>query len=170
VISYGDVELVYLDTHDGPFVCDLLWHQGQNLMTEPEVLTYDNAVPYITASMAGTSSKAFGIWHKEERVGLITLLDIHRVHRSAYLGMLAVVPGSGVKTGYGAVKALLSYAFNRQNLNRVSAHTWSDNPDMGVLYKRCGAKHEGTERQQAYKNGKYIDRLIYSVLKEEYGT
>jgi RimJ/RimL family protein N-acetyltransferase len=39
---------------------------------------------------------------------------------------------------------------------------------MKSIYKRGGWKHEGTEREYTYRNGKWIDKEIWAVLRSKY--
>jgi RimJ/RimL family protein N-acetyltransferase len=45
----------------------------------------------------------------------------------------------------------------------------ADNPRAIRSYEKVGFKHEGRYRQGVYKKGKYIDVLLMSVLREEWG-
>ena len=43
-----------------------------------------------------------------------------------------------------------------------------DNIIARNLYEKVGFVHEGTKRNARYKNGKFVNMLIYSILKDEY--
>jgi len=72
--------------------------------------------------------------------------------------------------GYGtdAVRLLVQHGFNILNLNRIFLHVFDTNPRAIRAYEKAGFTLEVRERQAEYKNGRYIDVLLMSILKEEF--
>lgn len=72
--------------------------------------------------------------------------------------------------GYGseAMSLLLTHGFKTLNLNRIALDVYETNPRAIRAYEKVGFVHEGRKRQAMYKNGKYIDILIMSVLRSEW--
>jgi diamine N-acetyltransferase len=72
--------------------------------------------------------------------------------------------------GYGtdAIRLLVKHGFNTLNLNRIFLHVFANNPRAIRAYEKAGFIHEGKKRQAEFKNGKYIDVLEMSILKDEY--
>lgn len=64
---------------------------------------------------------------------------------------------------------ILEYAFRTLGLESVWCGTSSNNIPMQKLACKLGMKHEGVQRKQQFKNGEFVDRFLYSILKEEYG-
>lgn len=89
--------------------------------------------------------------------------------RSAGLGIMIGEKDYREK-GYGteAVKLLLKVGFEIHNLNRIALEVFSNNPRAIHVYEKVGFIHEARQRQAMYKNGKYIDNLVMSVLREEW--
>ena len=68
-----------------------------------------------------------------------------------------------------AVKAIIDYGFNDMNLHKVQVcHKENNEASKGVIQK-CKFKYEGALRDFFYMNGKYVSRLYYSILREEWG-
>ena len=63
---------------------------------------------------------------------------------------------------------MLKHAFENLNLNRVELTVLSDNEVAKHLYEKCGFIYEGRKRKSIYKRGKFVDILIYSILREEF--
>ena len=102
-------------------------------------------------------------------MGIITLNSFEPVNRSATVGMLAVHPSkAGAFHGIQAIRLLLDYAFGSLNLNRVVGLVFDGNRIYDTIYKRLGAVHEGTLRQAVFKGGEYVDKRVYSMLRDEY--
>jgi len=72
--------------------------------------------------------------------------------------------------GYGAeaTDLVVSYAFEKLNLNKVWLGVTSENKRATKLYQKCGFKNEGILRQEVYRNGKYYDAIRMSILRAEY--
>jgi diamine N-acetyltransferase len=72
--------------------------------------------------------------------------------------------------GYGTevMRLLLRHGFNTLNLNRINLDVYENNPGAIRSYEKAGFIHEGCRRKAMYKEGKYIDVLQMSVLKDEW--
>jgi RimJ/RimL family protein N-acetyltransferase len=72
--------------------------------------------------------------------------------------------------GYGteAMRMLLRYGFDTLNLNRIMLEVYETNKRGQKAYEKAGFKLEGRKRQGMYKNGRYIDILLMSVLRDEW--
>ncbi len=91
-----------------------------------------------------------------------------RVH-SAEFGIL-IGEKSFWNRGYGtaAVRLLAKHGFETLNLNRIFLHVFETNPRAIRAYEKAGFRLEVRERQAEYRNGRYNDMLLMSLLKEEY--
>lgn len=67
-----------------------------------------------------------------------------------------------------AVKALLDFCFSKVNFHKVQVcHKEGNLASQGVI-RKCKFTYEGTLRDFFFMDGKYVDRLYYSMLKDEY--
>ncbi|WP_271814798.1 GNAT family N-acetyltransferase [Clostridium beijerinckii] len=67
-----------------------------------------------------------------------------------------------------ATKAVIKYGFDKINLHKVQICHKSINIASRKVIEKCGFVYEGTLRDFFYQNGEYIDRLYYSILKDEF--
>ena len=67
-----------------------------------------------------------------------------------------------------ATKAVIKYGFDKMNLHKVQISHKSINIPSRKVIEKCGFVYEGTLRDFFYQDGKYIDRLYYSILKDEF--
>ncbi len=104
-----------------------------------------------------------------ELVGNIGLQNIEEINRSAEVGVF-IGEKKYWSQGYGreAMRLILRFAFDHLNLNRVFLHVYETNPRAIRSYERAGFIHEGRLRQAQFFNGKYVDVLVMSVLREEW--
>lgn len=102
-------------------------------------------------------------------IGLVSLVNIDHMNQSC---VFHIMIGNGENQGKGAgtyaTKEMLNHAFNNLNIHRVELDVLADNMRAIHLYEKIGFIKEGTRRQCDFKNGKFVDMLMYSVLREEY--
>lgn len=65
-------------------------------------------------------------------------------------------------------KRILQYGFEEINLHKVQICHKSMNLPSKRVIEKCGFVYEGTLRDYFYMDGRYVDRLYYSLLKDEY--
>lgn len=100
-------------------------------------------------------------------IGAIGLHNISRDHDSAELGYWIGKPFWNKGFCTEAAMALLKFAFEHYNLNRIFAQHFSHNPASGRVMQKLGMKHEGTLRQHVKKWGNYLDIEVYGILRHE---
>lgn len=74
------------------------------------------------------------------------------------------------RKGYAteSVRTILDFCFRKVNFHKVQVcHKESNIASQGVI-KKCGFTYEGTLRDFFFMEGKYVSRLYYSMLKDEY--
>jgi RimJ/RimL family protein N-acetyltransferase len=102
-------------------------------------------------------------------IGSLGFFDIDWRNRCAEFGILI-----GDKTcwnqGYGteAVRLLLQHGFKTLNLNRIYLRVFENNPRAVRAYEKAGFIHEGRQRQGEFMDGRYIDVLVMSMLRDEF--
>ncbi len=74
--------------------------------------------------------------------------------------------------GYGtqAMRMLLRHGFDTLNLNRIFLRVFETNLRAIRSYEQAGFIHEGRMRQAMYQDGRYLDVLLMSVLRQEWET
>lgn len=66
-----------------------------------------------------------------------------------------------------AYQLLLNFLFNERNINRVQALVLESNVASLKMHQKVGFKIEGTLRNSVFKNGKYQNQILLSILKED---
>jgi RimJ/RimL family protein N-acetyltransferase len=71
--------------------------------------------------------------------------------------------------GFGteALKLIVDYGFKVLNPNRIELTVFDFNERSFKCYKKIGFKEEGTLRQKRYKNGRYCDEIVMSILRDD---
>ncbi len=105
----------------------------------------------------------------DEIIGLVSLVAIDYMNQSAQFHiMIGNEKNQGRGVGTFAVKKILNHAFNNMNLQRIELSVLENNERAKHLYEKCGFVYEGRKRKVRFKNGKFVDMLMYSILKDEF--
>jgi diamine N-acetyltransferase len=102
-------------------------------------------------------------------IGGTGFFNLDRRNRSAELGIM-IGDKSYWNLGFGteAVRLLVRHGFNTLNLNRIYLRVLENNSRAIRAYEKAGFTHEGCQRQAEYKDGKHLDLLVMSILKDEF--
>jgi RimJ/RimL family protein N-acetyltransferase len=103
-------------------------------------------------------------------IGYACLTDIHYINSSANFSGI-VIGDKNYQDGLAWIETYLfvyEYVFERLNLNRIYGHAIDEHPSTILMRSVMFATTEGVMRQAAFKNGRYYDVSISSILREEY--
>lgn len=102
-------------------------------------------------------------------IGTCGFIRIDWVHRWAIFGIILGESEYRDKgLGTEATLLMLKHAFDTLNLQRVELGVFSTNTMAIKCYTKAGFEIEGTLRSKTYKNGRYVDEIVMSVLKEKW--
>lgn len=79
-----------------------------------------------------------------------------------------VISEKGMGYGKEVMNALIKYAFEERNMNRLWLDVYPDNVIGIKLYESIGMHCDGILRQNYKSERGYLDQIIYSILKSEY--
>ena len=99
-------------------------------------------------------------------VGIALKEDISR--KNAEIGYWVGEPywGKGIATE--AVRRMVEYTFENYDVTRIYASTFDFNTASRKVLQKAGFRHEATLRKALFKDGRYYDEIIMSLLKEDY--
>ncbi|MFC2048073.1 GNAT family N-acetyltransferase [Chloroflexota bacterium] len=105
----------------------------------------------------------------DTHIGNVGLYVINWISRSAEFRII-IGEKEYWSNGYGteATKLTAQYGFEKLNLNRVWLGVNAEHKDAIKAYENAGFVHEGTLRQEQYRNSRYYDVVRMSILREEY--
>lgn len=102
-------------------------------------------------------------------VGMATLTNIDWKNRRATHGIKIANRKNRTKgIGTDTVMAIMRYAFDELQLNRIDGSWFQENTASQRLYIKCGWTVEGVNRKCIYKRGEYRDLAIVGILAEDY--
>lgn len=103
-------------------------------------------------------------------VGTANLVDIDWKNNHAFHGMmLGETAERGKGIGVDTIMSLMRYAFDELHLARLDGSMIEYNEASVRAYcGKCGWKQEGRQRNWYFRQGRYWDRLIVGVTREDY--
>ncbi len=106
---------------------------------------------------------------KPRYVGNIGLHRIDWISRVATTGTAIWSPEDwGKRIGTKAKMILLNYAFNGLNLRKICSGAIAFN-ERSINYSlACGYQIEGRLKQQMFRNGKYYDKVLLAIFREDF--
>jgi diamine N-acetyltransferase len=104
-------------------------------------------------------------------IGNLGLHAIDWKNRNAELGIL-IGEKAYWNQGYGtdAIRTLLGLAFREMNLHRIFLRVDADNARGIRCYEKVGFQQDGTLRDAVFKEGRYLDQYVMSILRAEFET
>lgn len=147
------------------------WMNNSNVIQYTESRYYPNTIERISQFVASANSDPnsviFAIILKEndQHIGNIKLGPINWVYRVADIGMIIGDKACWGK-GYGseAIGSIVNHAFNVLNLHKVTASYYSENIASEKICTNNMFKIEGTRKEHAFFNGKYVDVIQVGLI------
>jgi RimJ/RimL family protein N-acetyltransferase len=104
-----------------------------------------------------------------QHVGAAGLQNLQWRNRGTEIGLVVgdrSFWGKGL--GTEATALLVRFAFDTLNLHRVALRVYEDNAPARRVYEKVGFVLEGRQRDGDFREGRYRDVLLYSILRPEW--
>jgi ribosomal-protein-serine acetyltransferase len=137
----------------------------------PSVATVEDTREYLRSSeRSALEHRAFvcGIYVGGPLAGAIELHDIDWVNRHAKIGywLDEANRGRGIMTR--AAHALVEYAFDALDLNRIEIRAAAENRPSRAVAERLDFRLEGILRKRVLLHGEFHDYAVYGALRSEW--
>ncbi|MFB9973698.1 GNAT family N-acetyltransferase [Allobacillus sp. SKP2-8] len=108
------------------------------------------------------------ILYNGEAAGIAGFNEVDWQNKIAYIGywLGEGFQGKGIMTR--ATQALVDYAFEQLNLHKVDIRAAEENQKSRSIPERLGFQEEGKIRAGELLYGKYVDHVVYGLLKDEW--
>lgn len=105
----------------------------------------------------------------DEMIGLISFTNLDRINRRIrFYGKMIDEAYWGKGFATEMLMLGLEYVFYDQGFERVYGYQMVTSDSSMKVNEKCGAKVEGVLRNSIYKNGKYVDERVFSILREDF--
>jgi len=132
----------------------------------PHPYTREAGENFITYAMQGNPVNIFAIEVDGKAVGGIGIHPSSDIEsKNAEMGYWLAEPywGNGIITG--AIKQMVEYGFKNFDINRIFARPFGTNIVSQKVLAKAGFVLEATFDKTYFKNGEYLDELVYAVRK-----
>lgn len=96
-------------------------------------------------------------------VGVIAGKDVSRHTGEIGYWLGEAFWGQGITTA--AIGGFLPWAAEAFGLRRFFAEVFESNPASMRVLEKCGFTREGVLRQHAFKDGRYLDEIVYGLVR-----
>lgn len=104
----------------------------------------------------------------DELAGMITVDKISLSNKSFSIAYGLREKFRGNNYAYQACYCLITYIFNNFDMHRLELAHNIDNIASQKIIEKLGARFEGVARESKFYNGKFKDRKVYSIIKNEW--
>lgn len=128
----------------------------------PFPYTKEFGMKFIERVSSENPTKIFAITVDDQAIGSIGIFpgtDIHR--KNADIAYWIAEPYWGKGIAVEAINQIIKYAFTTFDISKVYAKPYSSNPNSQRVLEKAGFTLEATLKNAVYKNGAYLDELIY---------
>jgi RimJ/RimL family protein N-acetyltransferase len=126
---------------------------------------------YYAAKTASPTDAMFAVADAttDRMIGTVKLGSINWLHRHAeYAIMIGDKDCWGKGYGTEAARLVLSYAFERLNLHKITLGVIAEHAAAIRSYEKVGFRREGLITSILYVEGAYHDKVIMGVTREEF--
>ena len=103
-----------------------------------------------------------------EPVGTVGLSDIDHHDGNCEIGIWLASEFHGRGYGTEASRLLTDYAFWELRMHRVLARVLAPNEASARIWEKLDFREEGVHREEAFKDGEYVDMRYFAVLEDEW--
>lgn len=124
---------------------------------------------WFSSRFENSNEKIFGIVSQEYNclVGIIGLKNIDFINRNAELYIyIGETQYQSKGLGTDAIKTILDFSFNQLNLHRIYLNVFAYNENAIKVYKLIGFEIEGVLKESLFRDGKYHDKIIMSMINK----
>lgn len=105
----------------------------------------------------------------DELIGYAGICNISRINKSGeFFIFIGEKKWWGKGIGTMTTQKVIDYGFNSMNLNRINLTVSEPNISGVQAYIKAGFQLEGRQRQACFRDGIYHDKLIMSILRDEF--
>lgn len=137
-------------------------------------ISYEEAVKWVHGCIGNHETYKF--WavctNDEEKkiVGYVSISEINLTNSSAQFHSMLIGEPSyrGGAAWIQCYQFVLEYVFEVMGLNRLAGKAITEHPQTITMMSALHFVKEGIERQSVFRNNRYYDVQIHSLLKQEY--
>lgn len=136
-----------------------------------EDYSVETAKDFVKMNLEGFAKNEFPsnfIFYNDKLVGGIGFNNVDKSNQNAEIGywLKKDSQGNGIITK--CCQVIIKFGFYEMNLNRIVIRCATGNTKSQAIPEKLCFKKEGIEREAENLHGKFIDLIVYSMLKKEW--
>jgi len=132
----------------------------------PQPYTERDGAAFISNVSVDDPVKVFAIDINGEAIGSIGIFPQTDIHcKNAEIGYFLAEEFWGKGIVAEAIKQIVEYGFNTFDINRIFARPFGSNKRSHRVLEKSGFVLEATLKNVLFKDGEYLDELIYAIRK-----
>ncbi|MZI91938.1 spermidine N1-acetyltransferase [Vibrio sp. CAIM 722] len=159
-----------LERGDLRFIHNL--NNNRNIMTywfEEPYESFDELEELYNKHIHDNAERRFVVENEDkELVGLVELIEINYIHRSAEFQIIITPEHQGNGFAEILINKALDYSFTILNLHKIYLHVAVENEKAVHLYDKAGFIEEGHLVEEFFINGSYQDVKRMYILQSAY--
>lgn len=170
MFKHGEISLRPVESRDLESLRALRNHPSTWLnLTDPGLVDEESQKKWFQSLQGRTDRMYFAVSLADrDFIGLVRMDEVDRQNRSIRVGCDIVPELRGQGYGTKVFQAILCYCFNFLNFHRVWLCVIDYNTNAIGLYKKSGFVEEGRYREAIFRDGKYHDYVVMSILDSEF--
>lgn len=116
----------------------------------------------------GGYPKSFALIYQGELVGTVGYNEIDRGVQCGTIGYWLGQEFQGKGIMSQALETLIDYGFRDLGLNKIEIRVATGNVKSRALPERLGFKQEGVLREAEWLYDRYVDHVVYGLLRDEW--
>lgn len=142
----------------------LHWHNHNKWF---DAQAKDETMTMYAIRIGGWDIRKSSLVSNRPALGVCGLTGIDYVNSRAEFSLYIGKDNQGQGYGEEALIKLFDKGFNHYNLNLIWGESFDGNPAI-AMFEKVGMKKDGIRRNFYYREGKYIDAILYSITKKEF--
>ncbi|MBN3859200.1 spermidine N1-acetyltransferase [Neisseriaceae bacterium PsAf] len=114
------------------------------------------------------SERRFILEHNDQKIGLVELMEIDYVHRSAEFALIIAPEHQGKGYAKEAVYLISEFAFSVLNLHKLYLVVDEENKKAMHIYEKAGFVQEGRLIDEYFSNGSYHTVIRMAMFQEDF--
>lgn len=132
-----------------------------------DLISYSDHLNWFDSISNDKTVRMYLVSDATSHVGVCGLTSIDMLNRRAEFSLY--IDPDQQRRGHGekALKTLLKHGFLNLGLNSIWGETFAGNPAL-EMFEKIGMKKEGTRREFYFRNGRFVDCHLVSILGREF--
>jgi len=172
-VVLGDTILInFINLNDAEKEMVRNWRNKDNIrkwMISDHIINKDEHSSFLQGLKSSSKHFYWVVKRNEDYIGVVSLMNVDFDHLRSSFGAYANPEKNIIGAGQLLFKQIIDVAFNKLNIHSIRGETMEENPIL-YLHKQFGFNVEGVWKDYLFKDGKWKNMVLTSLIKKENGA